>query len=81
MQISHPEFFFFIYFYLFIHERVCVREGERGRAGEGEAGSLQGARRGTGSPISRIRPWAEGSAKPLGLLGCPVILNSNVFSK
>ena len=38
---------------------------------EGEAGSLQGARRGTRSWVSRITPWAEGSAKLLSHWGCP----------
>ena len=31
---------------------------------EGESGSMQGARHGTGSRVSRIMPWAEGNAKP-----------------
>ena len=39
---------------------------------EGEAGSMQGARRGTWSEVSRITPWAEGGAKPLGHRGCPI---------
>ena len=38
---------------------------ERERVAEGEAGSMQGAQRGTLSQVSRIRPWAEGDAKPL----------------
>ena len=38
---------------------------------EGEAGSLQGVRRGTRSWVSRIRAWAEGAAKLLSHLGCP----------
>ena len=38
---------------------------------EGEAGAIQGARRGTQSLVSRIRPWAEGSTKPLSHQGCP----------
>ena len=44
-----------------------MRDTERGR----EAGSIQGAQHGTGSWVSRIRPWAEGGAKPLGHPGCP----------
>ena len=32
---------------------------------------MQGARHGTRSQVSSIRPWAEGSAKPLSHLGCP----------
>ena len=38
---------------------------------EGEAGSMRGARHGTQFQVSRITPWAEGSAKPLSLPGCP----------
>ena len=41
---------------------------------EGEAGSMQGARHGTRPRVSRIRPWAEGGAKPLSHLGCPKIV-------
>ena len=32
---------------------------------------MQGARRGTQSRVSRIRPWAEGGTKPLSYRGCP----------
>ena len=53
--------FIFLVFYLFIHERQ--REAEI--QAEGEAGSMQGARRGTQSPFSRFTPWAEGGAKLL----------------
>ena len=38
---------------------------------EGEAGSMQGARCGTRSQVSRIMPWAEGGTKPLSHPGCP----------
>ena len=44
--------FFFLRFYLF------MRDTER--EAEGEAGFTQGARCGTRSWVSRIRPWAEG---------------------
>ena len=47
------------------------REREAETQAEGEAGSMQGARRGTRSQDSRIRPWAEGGAKPLSHRGCP----------
>ena len=47
-------------------------EKEAETQAEGEAGSMQGARRGTRSRVSRITPWAEGKAKPLGHPGCPV---------
>ena len=40
---------------------------------EGEAGSMQGAQRGTRSQDPRIMPWAEGSAKPLSHPGVPTI--------
>ena len=46
---------------------------------EGEAGSMQGARCGTRSPVSRIKPWAEGSAKPLSHPGCPTSRLSKWF--
>ena len=38
---------------------------------EGEAGSMQGAQRGTRSQVSRITPQAEGGTKPLSHWGCP----------
>ena len=54
---------FFLRFYLFIHERHTHRERERETEtetqAEGEAGSMQGARRGTRSRVSRITPWTE----------------------
>ena len=50
--------FFFFFLDLFIHERQREREAET--QAEGEAGSMQGARRGTRSRVSRITPWAEG---------------------
>ena len=42
-----------------------MRNREVETEAEGEAGFPQGARRGTQSQVSRIMPWAEGSAKPL----------------
>ena len=42
---------------------------------EGEAGSTQEAQCGTRSWVPRIRPWAEGDAKPLSHPDCPLILN------
>ena len=48
------------------------REREAETQAEGEAGSLQGAQRGTGSLVSRITPQAKGGAKPLGHRGCPI---------
>ena len=69
--LRHPEipFFLFLRFYLFIHERHTEREAET--QAEGEAGSMQGTPRGTQSCVSRIRPQAEGGAKPLSHQGCP----------
>ena len=43
--------------------RDTQREAET--QAEGEAGSTQGAQRGTPSWVFRITPWAEGRAKPL----------------
>ena len=43
--------------------RDTEREAET--QAEGEAGSMKEAQRGTLSQVSRIRPWAEGGAKPL----------------
>ena len=48
-----------------------MREREAETQAEGEAGSTQGAQRGTQSQVSRIRPWAEGGAKPTSHRGCP----------
>ena len=48
------------------------REREAQTQAEGEAGSIQGARRGTQSWASRITPWAKGSAKLLTHPGCPL---------
>ena len=59
--------FFLKRFYLFIHERHTEREAET--QAEEEAGSMQGARHGTQSWVSRIRPWTEGDTKPLS---CPL---------
>ena len=50
-------------------ETETEREAET--QAEGEAHSLQGARRGTPSWVSRITPWVEGGAKLLSHLGCP----------
>ena len=50
------------------------REREAETQAEGEAGSMQGARCGTGSLVSRITPWAEGGAKPLCHPGCLVVI-------
>ena len=50
---------------------VTRREREAETQAEGEAGSLQGAGRGTRSRVSRIMSRAEGGAKPLGHRGFP----------
>ena len=44
--------------YLFMRDRDRDREAET--QAEGEAGSMQGARCGTRSQVSRVTPWAEG---------------------
>ena len=43
-----------------------MRERGAETQAEGEAGSMQGARRGTRSGVSGITTWDEGGAKPLG---------------
>ena len=53
-----PDFLFFFKIFLFIHESHREREAETQE--EGEAGSMLGARRGTRSLDSRIKPWAKG---------------------
>ena len=50
--------FFFLRFYLSIHEKHTEREAEIQAEGE-EAGFVQEARHGTRSQVSRIIPWAE----------------------
>ena len=45
--------------------RDTQREREAESQAEGEAGSMQGAWRGTLSLDSGITPWAEGGAQPL----------------
>ena len=54
-----------------MREREREREREAETQAEGEAGSMQGTRCGTRSPVSRITPWAAGSAKLLSHPGCP----------
>ena len=68
-SLSKPVFLFcFVldFIYLFMRKREAETQAE------GEAGSMQGARRGTRSRVSRIRPWAAGGAKPLSHPGCPL---------
>ena len=62
-------YFIFLRDFIYLFMRDTQREAET-RA-EGEAGSMQRARRGTRSPVSRIMPWADGSAKPLSHPGVP----------
>ena len=52
---------------------VIQREREAETQAEGEAGSMQGARCGIPSRVSRITPWAEGGAKLLSHPGCPQV--------
>ena len=56
----------------FIYLLEAHRERERQRKAEGEAGSMQGARHGTRTRVSRITP-REGGAKPLSHRGCPLL--------
>ena len=54
---------------LFIHSERAKREAET--QAEGEAASMQEARYGTPSWVSRITPQAAGGAKPLRHQGYP----------
>ena len=49
--------------------RITERQAET--QAEGKAGSMQEARCGTRSRVSRITPQAAGGAKPLRHRGCP----------
>ena len=57
-------FLIIIFIYLFMRDTERERQGHREREAEtqakGEAGSLQGARCGIPSWVSRIMPWTEG---------------------
>ena len=68
-MIGQYLFFFKDFIYLFMRNTEWEREAET--QAEGEAGSMQGAWSGTRYWVSRIRPWAEGCAKPLSHQGCP----------
>ena len=75
------EFVFKDFIYLFMRDTEKERDREAETQAEGEAGSMQGARHGTRSQVSRIRPWAEGGTKPLSHQGCPIntILKKKFF--
>ena len=62
--------------FIYLFMRDTEREAET--QAEGEARSMQGARCGTPSQVSRVMPWAEGDAKPLGHPGCPASLNLKI---
>lgn len=53
--------------------RGTEREREAETQAEGETDSMQEARCGTPSQVSRITPRAEGGAKPLSHWGCPPV--------
>ena len=75
LGVPHFQWFFFLNKILFIYSWETQREREAETQSEGEARSTQGAQRGTRSRVSRIRPWAESSAKPRSHPGCPTIFN------
>ena len=56
-----------------IHREERERDAET--QAKGEAGSTQGAQRGTRSRVSRITPWAEGGAKLLCHPGITLIVS------
>ena len=66
-------FFFFKILFIYSSHTHTHTHTEAETQAEGEAGSMQGARCGTRSCVSRITPWAEGGAKPLCHLRCPII--------
>ena len=77
-----PCLFFFLRFYLCIHERHTRREREKGRdTGRGRSRLHAGSPSGTWSQVSRIRPWAEGGAITLSHPGCPPCLYSITFPR
>ena len=59
-------------FFIYSWETERERQRERDRDTEGEVGSMQEAPCGTRSWVSRTTPGAEGGAKPLSHLGCPI---------
>ena len=71
LGIAPSDVYFFKNSFIYLWETKREREAET--QAEGEAGSMQGARCRTPSRDSRITPWAEGGAKPLSHLGCPVM--------
>ena len=75
-------YLFLLKYFIYLFMRDTHTDAEEQTQAEGEAGSMQGARHGTQSQVSRIRPCAEGGAKPLSHPGCPVriyLLYKNVF--
>ena len=67
-------FIYYYYFFKFIY--LFMRDIEAETQAEGEAGSLQGARCGTGSWIMGSRPEPKGGAQPLSHPGVP---QHNIF--
>ena len=70
----HPIIYLFIYLFIYLSIYLSMRDPEkkRQRQAEGEAGSTQGARRGTGSRVSMgSHAGPKASAKPLSHRGCP----------
>ena len=53
-----------------MRERERETDRQAKTQAEGEAGFMQGGPCGTPTQISRITPWAEGSAKLLSHAGC-----------
>ena len=67
---------------LFIYSWETQREWqwEVETQAEGEVGSMQGARHGTQSWVSRTTTWTEASAKPLSHPGCPDLILFNRYT-
>ena len=78
-KLLHAGWFIFFYFLLFFKDFIYLfmrdteREGEAETQAEGEAGSMQGARCGIRSWVSRSRPGPKAGAKPLRHPGIPTL--------
>ena len=83
-KLPHTQVFLFIFYFLKIlstYSWETQREKEAETQVEGEAGSMQGAQRGTRSGVSGIVPWAKGrrqTAQPPRDLPTQVFLTEHI---
>ena len=77
IQIQQPINTYSVYFFIFhlnifsFQDSIHLLMTDTEREAEGEAGSIGGDRRGTGSRVYRIMSRVEGGAKPLSHPVCP----------